>query len=406
MVSNSERAPGVALGDQTKQTCCEAVRNVCSATMNRAPTMRFGCQVWVEHTRRRFIPEEEKDGSKKVCVWSSASYSWNRNGLTVSLCMNTETAAANSKNGVRGDKKMKRINPLALTSLALTFGLAVLVSMPMYAEDTTTYNFETINFPGDTFTQTLGINNSDRIAGYHGATLNRGFTLVLSSKAFTNENFPGSAQTQVIAINNSSKTAGFYIDAAGNTHGFTDQRGSFLKVDFPGTLFNQLLGQNDSGQAVGYYSTKADGTGPDYAYIYDEFGSVFELFNIPSSTSAQATGINNSGNVCGFFVDAKGVNRGWVLIGGRFDILNVPGSTGTQALGLNNKGRVVGSYTDSAGNSHGFIYRESTQTFQSVDDPVGFGTTVVNVINDKGVLVGFFGTAPINSGFIATPWEW
>src|SRR5258708_5829980 len=201
--------------------------------MNRAPTMRFGCQVWVEHTRRRFIPEEEKDGSKKVCVWSSASYSWNRNGLTVSLCMNTETAAANSKNGVTGDKKMKRINPLALTSLALTFGLAVLVSMPMYAEDTTTYNFETSNFPGDTFTQTLGINNSDGIAGYHGATLNRGFTLVLSSKAFTNENFPGSAQTQVIAINNSSKTAGFYIDAAGNTHGFTDQRGSFLKVDFP-----------------------------------------------------------------------------------------------------------------------------------------------------------------------------
>jgi hypothetical protein len=170
----------------------------------------------------------------------------------------------------------------------------------MHAEDTTTYNFETINFPGDTFTQTLGINNSDRIAGYHGATLNRGFTLVLFSKAFTNENFPGSAQTQVIAINNSSKTAGFYIDAAGNTHGFTDQRGSFLKVDFPGTPFNQLLGQNDSGQAAGYYSTKADGTGPDHAYIFDEFGSVFELLNIPASTSAQATGINNSGNVCGF----------------------------------------------------------------------------------------------------------
>jgi len=298
---------------------------------------------------------------------------------------------------------MKRIN-----ALALTLGLAVLVCMPTYADEkgTTTYNFETINYPGDTFTQLLGTNNSDIIAGYHGATVNQGFTLVLSSRIFTTENFPGSAQTQVIAISDNSKTAGFYIDATGNTHGFTDSRGTFVKVDYPGTPFNQLLGQNDSGQAVGYYSTKADGTGPDYAYIYDEFGSVFELFNIPGSTSAQATGINNSGNVCGYFVDAKGVNRGWVLIGGRFDILNVPGSTGTQALGLNNKGRVVGSYTDSAGNSHGFIYRESTQTFQSVDDPVGFGTTVVNGINDKGVLVGFFGTAPINSGFIATPWEW
>src|SRR5260370_40844462 len=131
MVSNSERAPGVPLVDQVKETCCEEVRNVRSATMNRAPTMRFGCQVWVEHTRRRFIPEEEKDGSKKVCVWSSASYSWNRNGLTVSLCMNSETAAANSKNGVTGDNKMKRINPLALTSLALTFGLALHVTIAM-----------------------------------------------------------------------------------------------------------------------------------------------------------------------------------------------------------------------------------------------------------------------------------
>src|SRR5260370_18567864 len=147
--------------------------------------------------------------------------------------MTTAPAVAKFKNRVTGDKTVTRINPMAFTSLALTLVLAVLVCMPMYAEDTTTYNFETINFPGDTFTQTLGINNSDRIAGYHGATLNRGFTLVLSSKAFTNENFPGSAQTQVIAINNSSKTAGFYIDAAGNTHGFTDQRGSFLKWTFP-----------------------------------------------------------------------------------------------------------------------------------------------------------------------------
>jgi len=64
---------------------------------------------------------------------------------------------------------------------------------------------------------------------------------------------------------------------------------------------------------------------------------------------------------------------------------------------------VVGSYTDSAGNSHGFVYREKAGTFQSVDDPNGVGTTVVNGINDKGDLVGFFGTAPINSGFLATP---
>ncbi len=258
---------------------------------------------------------------------------------------------------------MKRINPLVLT-----FGLAVLVCMPMYAQD------------------------------------NKGFTRARSS-TFTNENFPNSAQTQVIGINNDDKTSGFYIDDNGKTHGFTDFRGSFLKVDYPGTSFNQLLSQNDLGQAAGYYSTKADGTGPDHAYIYDEFGGVFELLNIPGSATAQATGINNSERVCGFFVDANGVNHGFLLIGGQFSVLDFPASTGTQALGLNNKGLVVGTYTDTAGNTHGFVYREKTGTFRTVDDPNGVGTTIVNGINDKGVLVGFFGTAPINSGFIATPGE-
>ena len=295
---------------------------------------------------------------------------------------------------------MKRIN-----ALALTLGLAVLVCMPMYAQDwTTTYKFETINYPGDTFTQTLGINNADTIAGYHGATVNKGFTRARSG-TFTNEDFPNSAQTQVIGINNDDKTSGFYIDANGKTHGFTDFRGIFLRVDYPGTSFNQLLSQNDVGQAAGYYSTKADGTGPDHAYIYDEFGGVFELLNIPGSTTAQATGINNSGRVCGFFVDTNGVNHGFLLVGGQFSVLDFPASSGTQALGLNNKGLVVGTYTDSAGNTHGFVYRENAGTFQSVDDPNGVGTTIVNGINDKSVLVGFFGTAPINSGFIATPGE-
>jgi hypothetical protein len=106
-------------------------------------------------------------------------------------------------------------------------------------------------------------------------------------------------------------------------------------VDFPGKPFNQLLGQNDLAQAAGYYSTKADGTGPDTAYIYDESGGDFESFYIPGSVSAQATAINNSSPGCGFFVDGKNVNHGWLQNAGILHILNFPGSTGTQALGLN-----------------------------------------------------------------------
>jgi hypothetical protein len=37
------------------------------------------------------------------------------------------------------------------------------------------FHFQTISFPDDTFAQLLGINDSDMIAGYHGATVNKGF---------------------------------------------------------------------------------------------------------------------------------------------------------------------------------------------------------------------------------------
>ena len=89
----------------------------------------------------------------------------------------------------------------------------------------------------------------------------------------------------------------------------------------------------------------------------------------------------------------------------KFTKASVPGATTTSAGGINNSGMSVGSYTDSAGNSHGFVYKEEAKSFQSVDDPDGVGTTVVNGINDKGDLVGFFDSAPIKSGFIATPVE-
>jgi len=285
--------------------------------------------------------------------------------------------------------------------LSLSLGLVVLLCMSTaFAQ---TYTFQTVNYPGDTFTQLLGINNHNVIAGYHGATVNQGFTYVLSTNTFTDENYPGSQQTQVIGIDNNSDTAGFYI-AKGKTVGFTDIHGTFKSVAYPKRIFDQLLSLNDVSQAVGYYNTNGKGTGPNTAYVYDEGGGgIFEVFEIPASVSAQATGINNSSNVCGFYADAKGVNHGWIQVFGRFIVLNYPSSTGTQALGLNNKGLVVGFYTDTSSNSHGFVYTIKSASFQSIDDPSGIGTTIVNGINDKGVLVGFYGTAPVNSGFVATP---
>ncbi len=83
--------------------------------------------------------------------------------------------------------------------------------------------------------------------------------------------------------------------------------------------------------------------------------------------------------------------------------LDAPGSTFTQALGLNNKGQVVGFYLDADGNSHGFVWT-SAAGYQTIDHPKGIGTTLVNGINDKGDLVGFYVDQNGNTdGLVAFP---
>jgi hypothetical protein len=291
---------------------------------------------------------------------------------------------------------------MKLKSLAIGLGFAVLSCVSMFAQ--ASYNFTTINYPGDTFTQLLGININGEIAGYHNVNDNKGFTYQLSTRKFRNENFPGSVSTQVIGIDKLGGTCGFYVDSANVTHGFIDDNNAFKSVDYPGTPFNQLLGRNILSQVAGYYSKTANGSGPFVPYIYDINGGVFEAIRIPKSVSAQATDINFLQQVTGFFIDSKGVNHGWWLNGGTLVQLDFPGAIFTQATGENNHGLVVGTYQDSANAFHGFVYDTNKGTYVSVDNPNGVGVTFVNGVNDKGQLVGFtMPTGTTASGFLATP---
>jgi uncharacterized membrane protein len=128
---------------------------------------------------------------------------------------------------------------------------------------------------------------------------------------------------------------------------------------------------------------------------------VFLVITIPAATGgAQATGINRSGSISGFYIDSAGFNHGFLLANGKFTTLDFPAATLTQAFGVNNEDDVVGAYMDAAGLTHGFIFDDGR--FQSVDDPEGVGTTTINGINNRGEVVGFFVDAGGNTdGFVA-----
>jgi len=288
----------------------------------------------------------------------------------------------------------------------------MLASQPSQSSNRARYTFKLANFAGDTFTQLLGINNAGTIAGYHGAGTtpqnpNKGFTLTLPNN-FINENFPNSVQTQVVAINNQGNTGGFYVDTAGTTHGFLNTNGVFSVIDAPNTAFNQVLGLNDRGVAAGYSSTDPGGAINQKAFIQNHgtFTYLTGLF-AKGTGNSQATAINNQNMVAGFYVDAQNVTHGFeVNLGNprkaKLITIDFPGATSTQVLGINNRGQLSGVYTDAANQSHGFT--DTNSRFQSIDAPLGIGTTTVNGINDNGQVVGFFVDGTGNTqGFAAAP---
>jgi probable HAF family extracellular repeat protein len=274
------------------------------------------------------------------------------------------------------------------------------------------FAFRTIDNQADpTFNQLLGINNHGRIAGYFGsgadaAHPNKGYTVSrpYAQANFKNENFPGSVQTQVVGINNRGTTVGFYVDAAGANIGFVRRFGMFTSVINPATPaqggVNQLLGLNNEGMAAGFYN---DAGGAAHGYIYNFTAMAFSPVTLPvAADSVTATGINDAGDISGFYTVGHTTN-GFVLDEDHgFRKIRLGAGTNTQALGINQDGQVVGSFVDGAGTMHGFVWSHGRT--RQIDDPNhGAGGTLVNGLNDRGQLVGFYvDNAGNTHGFLAS----
>jgi len=242
-----------------------------------------------------------------------------------------------------------------------------------------------------TFTQALGINNSNLVVGYGNMTTFDGFQVTppFTPGNFTRENVPGATGgTQVVGVDNAGDTVGFYIDAAGATHGFTNVGGTFTTADQPGSVFNQLLGINHNGTQIAGYSSFTDPAGMTGQQAFSLRGSTYTNINalLPSNLNSQATGVNDSGTVVGFYQTASGFSA-FEDVSGAITSFEAFGSTVTQALGINDLGDIVGTYLAADGNTLGFL--DNGGAFTSLD-PFASTSVTANGINDAGHIVGFY----------------
>ena len=306
----------------------------------------------------------------------------------------------------------------------------------------------TLAFPtqGVTVTQALGVNDAGEVVGQytdasgvtHGFIYKNGAYQSVDYAGATPDGQPATATT-INGVNNTGEIVGFYVAANGNTIGFTATPSSTTTATpqavptLPATVssagaltaaqytfqpvisphdptFTQLLGVNDAFTIAGY-----DGSGqtvngmlhPNKGFVLTAAArrapSRFVMENYPGSVQTQVVAIDNAGDTGGFWIDAKGVNHGFIDINGAFILVDDARGAFNQILGLIS-GRAVGTYQDAGGMFHAYLYTfDSAQPASGQFTELPFTNAQAAGTASGHQVVGFMADANgATHGFLAT----
>ena len=169
----------------------------------------------------------------------------------------------------------------------------------------------------------------------------------------------------------------------------------FTTIDFPNANSTAARGVNDAGQIVGYFS---DSTGT-HAFLLSD--GIFTSIDYPRASSTQGRGINSAGEIVGYFTDNAGTHGFLRDTGGNFSpAIDAPGATkfGTFALGINDvSSQIVGDFFVATGQQHGFL--DSGGSFTRIDVPGVMHSTAATGINNRSQIVGY---SDMKDGFLDT----
>ena len=231
-------------------------------------------------------------------------------------------------------------------------------------------NYINENFPGSVQTQVTGLNNRGVTVGFWSSMnnanmVNDNFGFVDVGGHFRNADFPtGSPASppvdQLLGVNDSDVAVGFYTDANGNNHGYEYNIGSsrFSTVTDPSLPGASLTAAaiNDEGDVAGFYTNSA---GTTDGFLKTHHGQFINLA-VPGAASTMALGVNGSDEVVGTYTVGSGSSAQmhgftWTPQHG-FSTVDDPHGMGTTTInGVNDHGQLVGFYVDANGNTDGFL---------------------------------------------------
>ncbi len=224
-------------------------------------------------------------------------------------------------------------------------------------------SFVNENFPGSVQTQVTGLNNAGVTVGFWSPTnlgtgdVNNGFVKV--GGTFTTVNDPLTngtpAVNQLLGVNDHNVAVGFYVDSAGNAHGYTYTIGtaSFSPISDPLGVSTTAAAINNAGMVAGFFTDAANVT-----HGFLDNGGVYSTYDAPGAVSTMLLGLNNLGDAVGVETTASGALHGIILNTNTntWTVLDDPLGLGTTTFnGINDLGQIVGFYVDGAGNTDGLL---------------------------------------------------
>jgi len=293
--------------------------------------------------------------------------------------------------------------------------------------------------PGIYSTTAIGVNNSGQIIGSYSDRYGNTYGFIYSDGTYTALDVPGSVYTQPLGINSSGQVVGLYYRNGSNSpYGFLYTDGTYITLNPPGSdasvafsinasgdvvgdygvensqavfLYSSgsyttlaILGAtvaaqqiNNSGQIVGEYA--ASSSSQLNGYLYANGGYI--ALAPPNSAFSLALGINESGQVVGYYgvngvppPDFSSIEYGFLYDNGAYTTLDFPGSDESFALAINDSGQIVGDW-ELGLSEYGFLYNDGIYTILDVPNQSNYPTTFTELtdINDSGEIVGIYGTS-------------
>jgi hypothetical protein len=224
------------------------------------------------------------------------------------------------------------------------------------------------NFPGSVQTQVTGLNNTGVTVGFWSSMnntnmVNDNFGFVDVGGHFHTADFPTGAPAsppvdQLLGVNDQDIAVGFYTDANGNNHGYeyNIRSGRFSTVTESGVTSLTAAAINNLDQVAGFYTNPATGNTDGFLKANGRFTDLA----VPGASSTMALGLNIRDEVVGTYTVGSGSSAAmhgftWTPQHG-FTTLDDPHGAGTTTInGVNDFGQLVGFYVDANGNTDGFL---------------------------------------------------